>query len=51
MDALRNSSVLDDMTGTIFLSQNEAFAKLINNQYALNMSPDNKDPWLARGLI
>lgn len=50
MDRLRRSHLPGDLTGRIFLSQDDAFATLVS-------SPDDEkieqreDIWLARGLI
>jgi SulP family sulfate permease len=51
MDALKNSLLLDDLTGNVFLSQNDAFATLIHDQNALSAPQEGHDLWLARGLI
>jgi sulfate permease, SulP family len=51
MDALKNAPLLDDLTGDVFLSQNDAFAKLIHDQAGLDALPEGNDLWLARGLI
>lgn len=50
MDRLERSSLLEDLTGRVFLSQDEAFSTL------LRMAEDGPqaeldDPWIARGLI
>lgn len=50
MDRLQRSSFLGELTGRVFLSQDEAFSSL------LEMNDDEaqstrEDPWLARGLI
>lgn len=50
-DALQRSSLLDDLTGQMFLSQNEAFSALIAIADEENAPTSNRDPWLARGLI
>jgi sulfate permease, SulP family len=48
---LQRSSFLDDLTGQMFLSQNEAFSALIAIADEENALNSNRDPWLARGLI
>lgn len=50
-DALQRSHFLDELTGQIFLSQNEAFSALIAIADEENELNSNRDPWLARGLI
>lgn len=50
MDALRRSPFPGQLTGRIFLSQDEAFSALLTSEEAPN-PPANSDPWLARGLI
>ena len=50
MDALERSSFLTDLTGRVFLSQDDAFSTLIT----LSDPPlpsGQQDSWLARGLI
>lgn len=51
MDALKNSPLLADLTGEVFLSQNDAFAKLVVDHGDQDPLPDSTDTWLARGLI
>jgi sulfate permease, SulP family len=51
MDALKRSPLLDDLTGAVFLSQNDAFAKLILDTEGLGTQLGSQDQWLARGLI
>ncbi len=51
LDALKNSPLLGDLTGEVFLSQNDAFAKLAHDRGAADVLPETKDLWLARGLI
>ena len=51
MDALKNSPLLAELTGEVFLSQNDAFAKLVLDQGEQDPLPDSTDTWLARGLI
>ena len=51
MDALARSHLLADLTGQVFLSQNDAFAALAND-HGPDIQPDGEqDIWLARGLI
>lgn len=49
MDRLRASHLLDDLTGRIFLSQDDAFAALLSS--ADDEVEPRYDPWRARGLI
>lgn len=50
MDRLRRSRLLGDLTGRIFLSQDDAFATLVSS--ADDEAVERReDPWLARGLI
>jgi SulP family sulfate permease len=50
MDRLERSSFLDELTGEVFLSQNEAFSTLLQaGEY--DGPPQAQDLWLARGLI
>lgn len=50
MDRLRRSHLLGDLTGRIFLSQDDAFATLVSS--AEDEETDQReDIWLARGLI
>jgi SulP family sulfate permease len=51
MDALEKSHLLDDLTGRVWLSQNEAFAALIAIADAEDAPKGSDDLWLARGLI
>jgi SulP family sulfate permease len=50
MDALERSPFLTELTGRVFLSQDEAFSALLTMAAA---PPGGRvqDPWLARGLI
>jgi SulP family sulfate permease len=50
MDRLRRSSFLGELTGRIFLSQDEAFSSLIGSGED-DKPPQQEDLWLARGLI
>ncbi len=50
MDRLRASHLLDDLTGRVFLSQDDAFAALVSSADEEGMEP-REDIWLARGLI
>ena len=51
MDRLKRSHFLDDLSGHIYLSQNKAFAELIQRADAEETSHELLDPHLARGLI
>ncbi len=51
MDALERSHLIGDLTGSIWLSQNEAFAQLIERMQRAEEAEIGKDPLLARGLI
>jgi sulfate permease, SulP family len=51
MDALEKSQLLDDLTGEVWLSQNEAFAALIAIADEEDAPKGGDDLWLARGLI
>lgn len=51
MDALERSHLLHDLTGSVWLSQNEAFAQLIERMQRAAEAENGKDPLLARGLI
>ncbi len=51
MDALARSQFLDALSGKVFLSQNQAFAALANDDGSGNQPPETHDLWLARGLI
>lgn len=51
MDALRRSHILNDLTGEVFLSQNEAFSALIAIVKQENALTAHNDMWLARGLV
>jgi SulP family sulfate permease len=51
MDALRRSRFLQDLTGQIFLSQNDAFSSLLTRDTKEDAPKGSDDPWLARGLI
>jgi sulfate permease, SulP family len=52
MDALSRSPLFDDLTGQVFLSQNDAFSELVhclpNDEEAHNNTHDH---WIARGII
>lgn len=50
MDALERSSFLSELTGRVFLSQDEAFSTLLKMSDA-PLPSGQQDPWLARGLI
>ena len=51
MDALEKSHLLHDLTGKVWLSQNEAFAALIALADEEDAPKSGDDMWLARGLI
>ena len=51
MDALKRSRFLKALTGEIFLSQNDAFTRLINRDAQEEEPKGADDLWLARGLI
>lgn len=50
MDRLRASHLLDDLTGRVFLSQDDAFAALVSSADDEGVEP-RENLWLARGLI
>lgn len=50
MDALERSSFPAELTGRVFLSQDEAFSTLLQLSDA-PLPPGSTDSWLARGLI
>jgi SulP family sulfate permease len=51
MDALEHSHLLHDLTGKVWLSQNEAFSRLIATSDEEDQPARPVDPWQARGLI
>ena len=51
MDALDRSHFLHDLSGRIFLSQNEAFSALISQSDKEDQDETASDEWMARGLI
>jgi len=51
MDALERSHLLHDLTGTVWLSQNKAFAALLVLADDEDAPATSDDPWAARGLI
>jgi sulfate permease, SulP family len=51
MDALEKSRFASDLTGSIWLSQHEAFAALIQADEDDDPTAAKHDLWLARGLI
>jgi SulP family sulfate permease len=51
MDALERSHLLRDLTGTVWLSQNKAFAALLVLADDEEAPATSHDPWAARGLI
>jgi SulP family sulfate permease len=50
MDALARTDFLVRLSGQVFLSQNDAFAALSENEGGAG-PPQTSDPWMARGLI
>jgi len=52
MDALQHAHLLQDLTGHVYMSQNQAFSELIldDGEHEGPLRPEN-DLWLARGLI
>jgi sulfate permease, SulP family len=50
MDALERSSFPAELTGQVFLSQDEAFSTLLKLSDT-PLPPGSRDSWLARGLI
>ena len=50
MDRLKRSSLLDELSGQVFLSQDEAFSNLIRGGVE-EEQPQRNDTWMARGLI
>jgi sulfate permease, SulP family len=51
MDALQRSHFLQELTGQVFLSQNEAFSILLLKADAADTPAPIADPWLPRGLV
>jgi SulP family sulfate permease len=51
MDALERSHLLDDLTGEVWLSQNDGFAALLQRSDTDDAPVTRDDPWAARGLI
>ena len=51
MDRLARSSLLADLTGQVFLSQDEAFSTLLSAPDDAGTFIPREDLWLARGLI
>ena len=51
MDALQKSHLLHDLTGKVWLSQNEAFQALIRSSDDEDDAPNVPDTMAARGLI
>ncbi len=51
MDALARSHFLEDLTGEVFLSQNDAFSTLLIRAEEGTRPSPAPDHWLARGLI
>lgn len=50
MDRLRTSPFLPELTGRVFLSQNDAYQSLLRDDNA-DSHDASDDPWLPRGLI
>ncbi len=50
MDRLKRSSLLEELSGEVFLSQDEAFSDLIGRGKE-EEPPQRDDLWMARGLI
>lgn len=50
MDALERSALPTELTGRVFLSQDQAFSQLVAGADEAPPQP-HADPWLARGLI
>jgi SulP family sulfate permease len=50
MDRLKRSSLLEELSGEVFLSQDEAFSNLVSRG-SEEEPPQRDDPWMARGLI
>jgi len=51
MDALERSALLEELTGKVFLSQNEAFSTLLLASDEDGAPEPAGDLWMARGLI
>ncbi len=51
MDALRSTPFLSELTGRVYLSQNDAFSTLIRQAEEEETPRPAEDAWLARGLI
>jgi len=51
MDALKHSHLLANLGGQVFLSQNDAFARLLKLADAGDQPATTIDPWAARGSI
>ncbi|MGQ5700991.1 SulP family inorganic anion transporter [Sandaracinobacteroides sp. A072] len=51
MDALHRCHFLEQLTGEVFLSQNDAFSSLLERAEAEATPAPRPDLWLARGLI
>jgi SulP family sulfate permease len=50
MDRLKRSSLLEELSGQVFLSQDEAFSNLVRRGNE-EEPPQLDDLWMARGLI
>ena len=51
MDGLKRSHFLDELSGSIFLSQDAAFSQLISICNEEDQAGDDNDVWKARGMI
>ncbi|MFN3818231.1 SulP family inorganic anion transporter [Blastomonas sp.] len=51
MDALERSHLLADLTGKVWLSQNDAFSQIIQQMLRSDDPDAAADPYLSRGLI
>lgn len=51
MDRLAKSHFLEQLTGKVYLSQNDAFAALSHDDGSATPLPEAEDLWMARGLI
>lgn len=51
MDALERSHLLHDLTGEVWLSQDQAFSALLLRADEEDAPPAGSDTWMARGLI
>ena len=51
MDRLKRSHFLEQLSGKVFLSQNEAYSALIAIADAEDNADNITDNWMARGMI